>query len=129
MWIIERCDEEQKEQYYRVKQKLEEQSIYFDENKILRFLSAKEFDEEAAYEMLVDNHDFYIRHNVEVIDQSEIQYLIDNQTIVPHKTDLHGRPVVYLRLRLAKPNETNDRDLMMYMLWTIRKIKDDMAKH
>jgi hypothetical protein len=79
--------------------------------------------------MLLDNHDFYIRNNVEIIDSSDIQYLIDNQTIVHHKTDLYGRPVVYLRLRLTKPNETNDRDLMMYMLWTMRKIKDDMAKH
>lgn len=115
--------------YFRVKQRLEEQEIYFSESKILRFLAAKEFDEEVAYDMLVDNHDFYIRNNVEVLDESEFQYLIDNQTIVHHKSDINGRPVVYLRLRLAKPDETNDRDLMMWMIWIMRQIKDAMPKH
>ena len=128
-WILERLDEEQKEKYYRIKEKLEAENIYFSENKIIRFLAAKEFDDEEAYDLLVANYNFYKENDVEVLNESEFQHLIDNECMVIHKADKYGRPVVYMRLRRNQPKRTTERQLMQYMLWTMRRIKDAMPKH
>ena len=72
-WIVERCTEEQKEMYKRVKQKLEQNGMFFSENAILKFLASKDFNEEIGYENLVKNHSFYKDNNVEVLIESEFQ--------------------------------------------------------
>ena len=79
--------------------------------------------------MLITNYEFYKKNNVEILYEEEFQNMIDNQMIVPHKTDIYGRPVLYMRLRRAKPSESTDRQLMMYMLWIMSKIKERMPKH
>lgn len=50
-WVLERLDDEQTEIYHRFKQTLEEHDIHFSENKILRFLAARNFDEDDALVM------------------------------------------------------------------------------
>ena len=72
-WIIERCTDEEKKIYLKTKQRLEENNMFFSENAILKFLAAKNFDEEIAYECLVKNHTFYKDNNVEVLVESEFQ--------------------------------------------------------
>lgn len=128
-WVLERLDDEQKEKYYKVKGQLEKENIYFSENKIIRFLAAKEFDDEEAYDMLIANHNFYKENDVEVLNESEFQTLINNECMVIHKADKYGRPVVYMRLRKNQPSRTTDRQLMQYMLWIMRRIKDAMPKY
>lgn len=103
--------------------------MYFSENSILRFLASRDFDQELAYECLVSNSQFYKLNNVEVLDESEFQTKIDSQTIVCYKCDKYGRPVVYMRLRLNNPDDTTDRQMMQYMLWTMKNIKSKMPKH
>ena len=72
-WIIERCTDEEKKIYFKTKQRLEENNMFFGENAILKFLAAKNFDEEIAYECLVKNHTYYKDNNVEVLIESEFQ--------------------------------------------------------
>lgn len=128
-WILERLNDEEKKMYHRIKERLEEQDIYCDENKIIRFLAAREFDEEAAMEMLIDNSKFYKENDVEEIHEEEFKKKIESEPIVVHKTDKFGRPLVYFRLRFNHPSDANDRQLMQYMLWIMEKVKAVTPKH
>mmetsp|Transcript_36074 Transcript_36074/g.35671 ORF Transcript_36074/g.35671 Transcript_36074/m.35671 type:complete len:82 (+) Transcript_36074:292-537(+) len=81
--------------------------------------------------MLQENVQFYKKHNISrTFDEDEFRVHIDRESIVPHKADKYGRPVLYMRLRLSKPKEdTDDRKLMLYMLWTMKEVSRRMPKH
>ena len=128
-WIIERCNEDEKKVYFRVKEQLEQQDIHFNENKILRFLGARQFDEEDGLNALIENHKFYEENDCKVFKLEDFEQKIKDQMVVQHNFDKYGRPVVYFRVRYNNPSSSTTRQVMLYLLWSLHKIKEATPKH
>jgi hypothetical protein len=55
--------------------------------------------------------------------------MIDGKLFMSLNFDKYCKPVIYMRPRHNHPNKTTDRQLMQYMLWTMRRIEEVMHKH
>ena len=128
-WVLERLDDDQTAVYHRLQKQLRKENLEFSENKVLRYLAAGNFDEDAALETLKANQEFYKEHDLYTLDPDEFRGKLEDEFIVPHKFDKIGRPVVYMRFRFNYPDKHPDMHVVKFLIYMMHKIRERTPKH
>lgn len=79
--------------------------------------------------MWQENVQFYIDNNWSSLNKDDFQRMIEDELLVFHKSDKYGRPIVYMRLRFNFPSKREDREIMLYLLYIMQKVKEVTPQH
>ena len=81
----------------------------FSDNDILRFFYSAGWNVERARKALLKHIEFLKTYDYSRLDMQEIRPIISGRSAVVHKTDIYGRPVVYMRIRLSQASQVSSR--------------------
>ena len=127
-WIVERLDSDtKKNEYVQLWNELLSRGIdYIGEQEILWFYLGMDFDYDQALEALLAHHQYLQRtnfHRFDLVDISDIQFIINWKSFFVHKTDKYGRPVMYSIIWNHRPNECSDElmiKFLFYVNWLVK---------
>jgi len=114
------------------KRTLEYAQGFFDDRMYLRFLRARKFVVDAAFQMLVDCIKFRLDFQGVGVDAITMESCKREATAGKsfiHGTDIHGRPIVIVRPRLHDPALTDPQESERYIVFMMEHCRKTLPPH